>query len=161
MGVVSDCHDVAFRCDLCYAGLWRTCSVHGFKGHSSHFPWDALRKNTLWVGEECVLSWAPHLPSASSTCLSPGPDSTTVGLEQSFPILTLFFSALQQRTWRSQTWCCICIWFLWPCRDPCVQIAGRCQAPGLQRWEDLTQIEDGHHCLVYKVSNWNPPVCLQ
>ena len=67
--VVSDCHDGAsrcdlHRCDLCHAGPWRTCSVHGFKGHCSHVLWDAPRKKTLWVCEEYVLSWALHLSPA-------------------------------------------------------------------------------------------------
>ena len=112
-------------------------------------------KVTVGLWGVCALLSSASFSSPSSTCLSPGPDGTTVGLEQSFPILTLFFFALQQRTWTAWTWCCRCIWLLWPCRNPCRQIAGRSQAPGLQRWENLSQIEDGHHCLVYKLNKWN------
>ena len=40
----------------------------------------------------------------------------------------------------TQTQPCRNIWLVCPCRDPCMEIAGRSQVTGLQRWEVLGQI---------------------
>ena len=74
---------------------------------------------------------------------------------------SLLCSCQIQMSSKTQTRSCRSIWLFWPCRDPCMEIAGRSQVTGLQRWEDLGERRRWSSLFGLPDEQLKPQVCLQ